>query len=1034
MSIISLPPPANVDPVIDATDALEKLGGKGAAGAYSEHLWDFSKLSEAYRCHIDSMAPNKSCGLTADQANINLDEYGPNVLTPPPKVPLWLLFLLQFTNLLIVLLMITATACIIIFLTDFSLLTNLYIGVFLWIVIFITCYETFSQESKSDELMEKFRAMVPEEASVIRDGQQKGCQATDIVPGDLIRFKTGDKVPADCRVIYNQGMKVDQSMITGESDPIEVRVDAADPNVLEAKNIIFNGSLVVDGGAIGLAIRTGDATLIGGMVELTGDVGKAASTLKADITYFVKILTAFALFQAAIVFIVGCSRGITPVNVFVNGFIVIMLGNVPQGLPSTVTACLFIIADRMGKQNVFVKKLDIIETLGSCTLICTDKTGTLTLNLMSVANTWFFDKTTTEEQFVADNKDEKDNNVDRSQILSLMEVAVLNSRVVLEQKDDKSPPVPSSDASELGLYRFFSSCIETRTGMSVESFREANPKVFEVPFNSANKWQMSIHALASTGKQVMFVKGGPDVLLKKCNRYLAPDGSFKKIDEEFDNMYNVAYEAFGGNGERVLGFSMYPMEKTVEDEEASNPKWKDQLKERLVGKDESSFFKDLIFVGLITLMDPPRKEVPQAVRDCASAGVRVVMVTGDHPLTAQAIAKQIGLITLPTRDDIAKERNISPKEVPEADIHAVVVKGSDIPDMTEDDWQILVHKKEIVFARTSPEQKLKIVKEFTAAGNITAMTGDGVNDSPALKQAAIGIGMGLNGSDVAREAADIILLDDNFASIVVGIKEGRLLFANLKKSIAYTLCHLTPEVVPVLLWVFGGCPQPMGALLCLCIDLLTELCPATSLAFEKPEANIMNVPPRNVNVDKLTNFTLLFYAYCVTGLGVTGGCYFTFFRIFSSYGISPSDLFSQNNQYFPSVDGSDYIAPSSKLVFSADDQNEILYQVYAAWFLMIVSGQAIHIWFVRTTTVSIFQHGIFSNMYQNIGFFISLALGCFVVYCPGLREILGAHTPNQEVIVQASVMVAGYLIFVTEGRKWFTRNYPQHPLNRLLAW
>ena len=783
-----------------------------------------------------------------------------------------------------------------------------------------------------------------------------------------------------------------------------------------------------------MAIRTGDATLIGGMVELTGDVGKAESTLKADITYFVKILTIFALFQAAIVFIVGCSRGISPVNVFVNGFIVIMIGNVPQGLPSTVTACLFIIADRMGKQNVFVKKLDIIETLGSCTLICTDKTGTLTLNLMSVANTWFFNKTTKNDQFEEDNNNEKADNVTTSQTLSLIEVAVLNSRVILEQKDEKSPPVPSSDASELGLYRFFSKCIEDRTGMAIEVFREANPKVYEIPFNSANKWQMSIHTLASTGKQVMFVKGGPDVLLKKCSRYLAPDGSYKKIDDEFDSMYNIAYESFGGNGERVLGFSMYPMEKTVEEEEVINPKWREQLKERLVGKDESTFFKDLVFVGLITLMDPPRKEVPQAVRDCATAGVRVVMVTGDHPLTAQAIARQIGLITLPTRDEIAKERNISPKDVPEGDINAVVVKGSDIPDMTEEDWQVLVHKKEIVFARTSPEQKLKIVKEFTAAGNITAMTGDGVNDSPALKQAAIGIGMGLNGSDVAREAADIILLDDNFASIVVGIKEGRLLFANLKKSIAYTLCHLTPEVLPVLIWVFGGCPQPMGALLCLCIDLLTELVPATSLAFEKPEANIMNVPPRNVNVDKLTNFTLLFYAYFVTGMGVTGGCYFTFFRIFSSYGISASDLFKQNNMYFPSVDGTDYTAPSSGNVFDSDKQDDILYQVYAAWFLMIVAGQAAHIWFVRTTTVSIFEHGLFSNMHQNIGVIIAIALGCFVVYCPGLREIVQAHTPDQETILEASVMVGGYLVFVTEGRKWFTRTYPQHPLNKLLAW
>ena len=226
---------------------------------------------------------------------------------------------------------------------------------------------------------------------------------------------------------------------------------------------------------------------------------------------------------------------------------------------------------------------------------------------------------------------------------------------------------------------------------------------------------------------------------------------------------------------------------------------------------------------MVTLRDPPRAEVPQAVRDCHTAGVKVVMVTGDHPITARAIARNIGLITLPTREDVAREKGIHPNQVDENDIKAVVVHGSTIPAMTDGDWATLIGKKEIVFARTSPEQKLIIVQKFTAAGNTVAMTGDGVNDSPALKQAAIGVAMGKNGSDVAKEAADLVLLDDNFASIVVGIKEGRLLFANLKKSIAYTLTHLTPEVIPVLLWAFIGFPQAMGGILTLCIDLLTEV-------------------------------------------------------------------------------------------------------------------------------------------------------------------------------------------------------------------
>lgn len=596
-------------------------------------------------------------------------------------------------------------------------------------------------------------------------------------------------------------------MITGEAEPIDVQVTAADPNALEAKNIIFNGSLVVDGGCYAVVIRTGDATLIGTMVELTGDVNKAASTLKADIEYFVKVVTLFALLQAALIFIVGLSRGYDPLTVFIYGFVVIMIGNVPQGLPSTTAASLFLVAERMGKQNVFVKKLDIIETLGSCTLICTDKTGTLTLNQMTVSNLWVFGRRFTADEFEQLGVVEKTSvDLSTSQVFRLLEVATLNSRVLLEKKTETSPYEPNGDATELGLYRFFKQCLSSRLDVDVEAFRADNNKVHEIPFNSSFKWQMSIHRLATNeGREILFLKGAPDVLLTKCAYYLNATGAVLPIDEEFRKIYTAAYEDYGGQGERVLGFAMRHMARSYEEELALNPKYKEELRENLIGGPKCvKPIQDLIFVGLVTLLDPPRPEVPQAVRDCHTAGVKVVMVTGDHPLTAAAIARKIGLITLPTRDVLAKERGIPKEAVPEEDIKAVVVHGGEIPAMTEADWQRLVSKQEIVFARTSPEQKLTIVKEFTKAGNVTAMTGDGVNDSPALKQAAIGVAMGLNGSAVAKEAADVVLLDDNFASIVIGIKEGRLLFDNLKKSIGYTLAHLTPEVLPVLIWGFGG--------------------------------------------------------------------------------------------------------------------------------------------------------------------------------------------------------------------------------------
>eukprot|EP01033_Poteriospumella_lacustris_P012785 gene12785-9139_t len=363
-SIFPLPDGPSGSPVLGVNDAIKRSsGGSGSTGAYREHLYTIDALADKFKTGIDLKDAAKSKGLTSERAAALLEELGPNVLTPPPRLPLWMLFLLQFTNLFMVLLQVTALLCIILFIVDTSVWDNLYLGVLLYIAVIITCYETYSQEAKSDSLMEQFRAMVPEQASAIRDGQLKPMAVSDLVLGDIIRLKAGDKVPADCRVISASSMKVDQSMITGEAEPIDVEVNAADTNALEARNLIFNGSLVVDGSCYACVIKTGDGTLIGTMVELTGDVGKASSTLKTDIERFVKIVTLFALCQAALIFIVGLSRGYNPLTVFIYGFVVIMIGNVPQGLPTTVTASLFLVAERMGKQNVFVKKLDIIETL-----------------------------------------------------------------------------------------------------------------------------------------------------------------------------------------------------------------------------------------------------------------------------------------------------------------------------------------------------------------------------------------------------------------------------------------------------------------------------------------------------------------------------------------------------------------------------------------------------------------------------------------------------------------------------------------------
>lgn len=806
---------------------------------YTEHLFTLKRISSFFKTDIDLDDVKNSKGLTSAQAAYMLKEFGGNVLSPPPKVPLWLLFLLQFTNFFMILLIMAGLLCLILFAISPDDFTNLYLGLILFFIVFFTAYETFQQEAKSDELMERFRAMIPQAASVVRDGTILNVKAEELVVGDLVFLKSGEKIPADCRVVSSSSLKVDQSMITGESEPIDVVEEAMDNNPLEARNIIFNGSLAVDGSCLAVIIRTGNQTLIGTMVDLTGDTGKAQSTLKADIQSFVIWLAKFALIQAIICFVAGVSQGVDPITAFVQGFVVVMVANVPQGLPTTITAALYIVAERMAKQNVFVKKLDIIETLGSCSMICTDKTGTLTQNIMTVANIWVTGHKYTADEALAAINHQKEHafSGEYNSLRRLLDVISLNSRIVLEKKSENEGNTPSGDATEVGLYRFCGNAISKAIGGSsdIEDYRKQNDKVFEIPFNSSNKWQLSIHTMrqftiwdsegvpsSQEAKDVIMFKGAPDVILSKCSHYMERNGACKEINPDFIAQYNSQYEAFGGEGERVLGFAFLPMDRRYSTEINSNPEFTNEMKDSYIGKGVNPA-KNLCFVGLATLLDPPRPEVASAIKDCHSAGIKVVMVTGDHPLTAASIAKKIGLITKPTREDIARQKSIDISMVTESEIKAVVVHGSKIPLMSDQDWAILTKKDEIVFARTSPEQKLIIVKKFTEAGNVCAMTGDGVNDSPALKQAAIGVAMGLSGSDVAREAADLVLLDDNFASIVVGVREGRLLFANLKKSIAYTLTHLVPEIVPVLIWAFIGFPQTLSGILILFFDIITEV-------------------------------------------------------------------------------------------------------------------------------------------------------------------------------------------------------------------
>jgi len=399
--------PGVPDPALEISLTLDDaLQGAPTQEEYTEHVMDVGELAAALGTRLDMDNPMDSAGLQKEEVMAARETHGPNVLTPPVRLPLWALFLLQFLNLFMLLLLTASLLAFIAYVIDPSDLSNLYLGVLLLIVVVVTCYETFAQEAKSEELMEGFRKLVPERAYVHRGGLLIQVGSEELVRGDILQLKTGDKVPVDARIVFHRGLKLDQSLVTGESEAVEGSVEARSENPLEAGNLVFRGSLVVDGSCLAITIRTGDGTLMGKMVNMTAEAGgDQKSTLKADIEDFVYKISAFALLQAVVIFAIGLGRGLDPLQIFVQGFIVVVVANIPQGLPTTITASLYIVAERMAKQRVFVKKLDVIETLGSVSLIATDKTGTLTLNQMQVSDVWLNGVSLTADDFLGGKAD-----------------------------------------------------------------------------------------------------------------------------------------------------------------------------------------------------------------------------------------------------------------------------------------------------------------------------------------------------------------------------------------------------------------------------------------------------------------------------------------------------------------------------------------------------------------------------------------------------------------------------------------------------
>jgi sodium/potassium-transporting ATPase subunit alpha len=936
--------------------------------------------------------PNR--GLTAIDAAIKLELEGPNCLTPPKQTPEIIKFLKHLFGGFSILLWFGAVLCVFsvvieeIISPGSSDRNTIFLGVALVVVVLITACFSYYQEAKSASILKSFSLLIPQQAIVTRDGQKLTLTADELVVGDIIDIKGGDKVPADIRVIECSGFKVDNSALTGESEPLLRSNECTSDVLLETKNVAFSSSNAVEGLCKGVVISTGDNTVIGRIAGLTSRIEQEKTPIAIEIRRFVLLITAVAIGLGLLFFVLSFAIGYSPLRAILL-LISMIVANVPEGLLVTVTVTLTLTAQRMRLKHCLVRNLEAVETLGSTSVICSDKTGTLTQNRMTAAHIWY-DGTIINANTTSDGQSSATWSV-LANIIGLCNKASFKEN---QESIDILERECYGDASESALMK----CYEVMVG-HVNELRLAFTKVAEIPFNSTNKYQLSIHDNPNTDGHLLVMKGAPEKILNCCTTYMS-NGQEYEIDEDFIDRFNRTYNELGGKGERVLGFCHYQLNGH------------DYPKHYQFNIETVNFpINGLCFTGLVSMIDPPRFNVPEAVDKCRMAGIKIIMVTGDHPITAKAIARWVGIISPDhaTTDEVVDKR----------DAKAIVVHGAELSDMSDDAIDdILWTYSEIVFARTSPTQKLRIVEGCRRAEWVVAVTGDGVNDAPALRRANIGVAMGITGTDVSKQAADMILLDDNFASIVTCVEEGRVIFDNLKKSIAYTLTSNIPEITPFILFIVASVPLPLGTLTILLIDLGTDLVPAISFAYEKAESNIMKRKPRDPKRDKLVNNRLIGMAYGQIGIMQALAGFFTYFVIMGENGFLPWSLINLRSQWdTPTA----FVTDSYGQEWNYISRKRLEYTCHTAFFISIIVVQYADLIICKTRLNSLFQQG-FKNHYLTFGLIFETCLAVFLAYFPGI-EIIGLKGIRFE--WWCIPIFFSLLIFVyDEVRKLLIRKYP----------
>ena len=842
-------------------------------------------------------------GLSSEEAKERLAKYGPNLLKETPKKSPFLLFLKQFTDVLVLILI--AAASISAFTGD---VTDTIVIIF---IVFLNATIGFTQEYRAERAMEALKKLETPVVTVIRDSSHTRLPSQDLVIGDIIELSAGEKVPADLRLIESYNLNVEEAALTGESLPVEKNTKSMEGTVALAdrKNMSFMGTIITYGRGIGVVTATGMDTELGKIAHLIQEAKDKKTPIQERLERMGKWLAVVALLLCAVIFTAGILRG-EPMQLMLLTAISLAVAAIPESLPAVITIVLALGAYRMVKANALIRKLPSVETLGSVTTICSDKTGTLTLNKMSA-----------EFIYTIDGLEKEWDKNDRITGKLLHAMALCNDANI---EGDKR----TGDPMEIALLQ-----AGIETGVTKEDAVMDYPRINELPFDSSRKRMSTIHKTPDN-KYIAFVKGAVDSLLE-ISPYILTDIGVKEMGNADKEQILIYNEEMASKGVRVLGFAYRDDKKPILPEEAE---------------------RDLIFIGLVGLKDPPRDEARDAVFQCIDAGIRPVMITGDHPATAAAIAREVGILS-------ANDRSIT---------------GKELADISDEEFYTIIESIS-VFARVQPEDKVRIVNALREKGHIVAMTGDGVNDAPALKGANIGIAMGITGTDVSKEASDMILLDDNFATIVRAIKEGRIVYDNIRKFVRYMLSTNSGEVLTMFFAILLGMPLPLLPIQILWVNLVTDSLPALALGLEPAERNVMKRLPRD---PKESIFSRGMWQHIIwVGFLMAAGVIFVMW-----YELRNSDIRHMQSMAF----------------------------------FTLAMFQMFNVMAIRSERESLFTIGLFSNLKLLGAVLLTFTLQLLITYLPPFQKIF--KTTSLSLLDLSLCLAVSFTVFIAvEAEKAFFR-------------